>query len=116
MRLFIAINLTKEIKDYLWKLKEEFRSSGKIRFTPKKDYHITLKFLGEVKEENLESIKQKLSNINYNLFNVSLYKLGHFNYGVLWIGLNQKEKVLGLAKKVDEELIEFQMIIDLMII
>lgn len=107
MRLFIAVNLPKEVKDYLWQLKEEYHGLGKIKFTPKKDYHITLKFLGEVKEDRLEEIKQRLSNVHLNSFTASLYELGHFNYGVLWVSSDPKEKIIELARKVDEQLLEY---------
>src|SRR3989344_6757066 len=107
MKLFVAINLPKEIKDYLWELKEEFRNSGKFNFVPKKNYHITLKFLGEVKEDKLKEIKEKLSKIKFNSFEISLNEMGHFNYRVLWVDSRTKEDVYSLAKKIDEQLIEY---------
>lgn len=107
MRLFIAINIPKEVKDYLWKLKEEFRGIGKFNFVPKKNYHLTLKFLGEVDKDKLCSIKQKLSEINFNSFETSLYKIGDFNQKVLYVNLNPREKLIELAKKIDEQLIEY---------
>ena len=107
MRLFIAINLSKEAKDYLWQLKEEFRGVGKVKFTPKKNYHLTLKFIGEVSEDRLESIKQRLSKVYFDKFEVSLHQLGHFNHKVLWVNLNPRDKILELAKRIDGELTEF---------
>ena len=107
MRIFIAINLPKEIKDYLWELKEEFRGLGKINFTAKSRYHITLKFLGEVKEGILEEIKEKLSKVKFNSFETSLNELGHFNHNVLWINVKPNEEVLSLSKRIDEMVIEF---------
>ena len=107
MKLFIAVNLPREIKDYLFDFQKEFRSLGKFNFVPKKNYHVTLKFLGEIKEDKLDYIKQKLSNVNFKSFSTSLYKLGYFDYRVLWISSNPKEDVLELAKKVDEQLIEY---------
>lgn len=106
MRLFIAINLPKEVKDYLWELKEEFRNIGKFNFISKKNYHITLKFLGDIKEDKLKEIKQKLSKIKFNSFEDSLNKLGCFNNRILWVNLNQKENVLKLAKLIDQEFME----------
>ena len=107
MRLFIAINLSKEIKDYLWELKEEFRGLGKINFTAKSKYHITLKFLGEIKEERLEGIKEKLSKVKFNSFEISLNELGHFNHRILFVNVKPNECVLNLCNKIDEQLIEF---------
>ena len=91
MRLFIAINLPKEVKDYLWELKEEFRELGKFNLTAKSKYHITLKFLGEIKEDKLVEIKEKLSEIKFSSFETSLNKLGCFNDRILWINLIPEE-------------------------
>ena len=107
MRLFIALNISKEAKDYLFKLKEEFRNLGKINLLGKNKYHITLKFLGEVKEDKLEEIKNKLSKVKFNSFEISLNELGHFHERVLWVNTKPKDKILDLAKKIDEQLIEF---------
>src|SRR3989344_1105647 len=98
MRLFIAINLPKEVKDYLWELKEEFRELGKFNLTAKSKYHITLKFLGEIKED--------LSEIKFSSFETSLNKLGCFNDRILWINLIPEEGVLKLAKLIDQEFME----------
>ena len=106
MRLFIAINLPKEVKDYLWELKEEFRNIGKFNFIAKSQLHITLKFLGNIKGDKLEDIKQKLSKIKFNSFEDSLKELGCFNNRVLWINLNKKDNVLNLAKLIDQEFME----------
>jgi|SRR3989344_51529 len=106
MRLFIAINLPKEVKDYLWELKEEFRELGKFNLTAKSKYHITLKFLGEIKEDKLVEIKEKLSEIKFSSFETSLNKLGCFNDRILWINLIPEEGVLKLAKLIDQEFME----------
>lgn len=106
MRLFIAIKLPKEVKDYLWELKEEFRNIGKFNFISKKNYHITLKFLGNTKEEKLEEIKEKLAKIEFNSFEDSLKELGCFNNKVIWVNLNKKDNVLKLAKIIDQEFME----------
>jgi 2'-5' RNA ligase len=106
MRLFIAITLPKEVKDYLWELKEEFRGIGKFNFVAKSRLHITLKFLGNNKEDKLEEIKEKLSKIRFNSFEDSLNQLGCFNNKVLWIDLKQKDNVLKLSKLIDQEFME----------
>lgn len=111
MRLFIAINLPKEVKDYLFNLQKEFRDFGKINFVAKKNIHLTLKFLGDIDGNKLNQIKEKLKNIKLKSFEVSLNSLGVFPnkdfIRVLWIDLAPKDKVIELAQKIDQELIEF---------
>jgi len=109
MRLFIAINLSKEVKDYLFDLQKEFRKFGKFNFVAKKNLHLTLKFFGETNK--LDLIKEKLNKINSKSFEVSLSSIGIFpdedSIRVLWVDLNPKDKILELAKTIDQELIEF---------
>ena len=112
MRLFIAINLPKQVKDYLFELKDEFRGLGKFNFTAKSKYHITMKFFGEIKEDKLEEIKERLSSVKFSSFETSLDELGHFNSRVLWVNIKPNEKVLSLARKIDEQEIEFPNIHD----
>lgn len=111
MRLFIAINLSKEIKDYLFDLQKEFRDYGKINFIHKKNLHLTLKFLGNVDNNKLKEIKEKLNKVESNHFEISLNSLGIFPnkdfIRILWIDLSPKNKVIELAQKIDQELIQF---------
>src|SRR3989344_4997154 len=111
MRIFIAVNLPKEVKDYLFDLEKEFKSLGKINFVSKKKLHITLKFLGEIKEDKLAEVKEKLRSIKLKSFEVLLNNLGVFPHvesiKVLFISLTPKDKLHELFNKVDEALIEF---------
>lgn len=111
MRLFIAINLPKEVKDYLFDLEEEFRDFGKFNFVAKKNLHLTLKFLGNINENQLKEIKERLKKIKSKSFEVSLNKLGIYPneefIRILWIDLNPKDKILELANNIDYELIQF---------
>ena len=111
MRLFIAINLPKDVKDYLFDLQKEFREFGKFNFVAKKNLHLSLKFMGNIEESKLKGINDKLSKIKSKSFEVSLNSLGVFPdkdlIKVLWIDLTPKNKILELAKTIDQELIEF---------
>ena len=111
MRLFIAINLPKEVKDYLFDLQKEFKDYGKINFIHKKNLHLTLKFLGNVDDNKLKEIKEKLNKVKSKNFEISLNSLGIFPdkefIRILWIDLNPKNKVIELAQKIDQELIQF---------
>lgn len=90
MRLFIAVELPESFKDYLMSIQKQFYNLGTISFT--RDYHCTLKFLGEVNETNLERTKELLRHVKIKKFSLTLDSLGVFpseNYmKVIWIGLN----------------------------
>jgi 2'-5' RNA ligase len=113
MRIFIGVDLSKEVKDYLFELQKELRElPGKIKWTPKYQLHLTMKFLGEVSEDKLKDIKEKLKNIKLKKFKVKLSSIGVFptkDYiRIIWVGLSPEEKILDLYKKIDSELMEFK--------
>ena len=90
MRAFIAIEIPEEISNVLEDLQKKFQGLGKINFT-KKPYHLTLKFLGDVAEEQIAKIKLLLNDIKLKPFELELTNLGVFlneNYiKVIWVGV-----------------------------
>ena len=64
MRTFIAIELSKEIKDALGELESQLKSSGAdVKWVKPENIHITLKFLGEIEPGKAEEIKPVLVDI-----------------------------------------------------
>lgn len=110
MRLFIAIDLGKEIKDYLYELQKELKNnSAKISWVAKKNLHVTLKFLGEIKEDKLEEIKKALREVKFESFNLEISKIGffphEFDINVIWVGFTNEKQIEELQKRIDEETI-----------
>ena len=110
MRTFISIDLPKEIKDYLYELQNKLKTlPAKVKWTSKKTLHQCLFFIGEINENKLQQIKEKLNKIKFKTFEVYLDKLGFFpdeNYiRIIWVGLNPKNKVIELQQKIDSELL-----------
>lgn len=108
MRCFIAIAIPKEIKDKIGKFQEQIKKSNsvKAKFVDKNLLHLTIKFLGEVKD--IDKIKEKCREIKGKEFRVSIKGIGAFpskNYiRVLWIGVEKGSKELeALAKKLDNQ-------------
>jgi 2'-5' RNA ligase len=111
MRLFIAIEVSEEIKEELTKIQSGIENDlVKAKWVNQNQMHLTLKFLGEVNEERVEIIKEKLSEIKTKPFFVVLDKIGFFpseDYiRVVWIGLKPINKIVELQKKIDESLKE----------
>ena len=109
MRLFIAIEIPEEIKDYLCGIQQEIvDSKNKIRLVNKGNMHLTLKFLGEVQTDKVEVLNKNLKEIPFKPFSVVLDAIGVFpseNYiRVVWVGLKPEEPVLELQKNIDEAL------------
>lgn len=95
MRIFIALLLPEETKSYLEQQKDKIChlcSGG--NFSCRDNYHLTLRFLGEQKEEALEELTNALAKTAAKIspFELCLDKWGCFAKGeqnVLWIGLQK---------------------------
>lgn len=109
MRLFIAIDTPKEIKEYFKQLQTKIGDNlAKIKLTT--DFHQTLKFLGEVPEDKLEQIKELLSKIKFKPFTAQLSELGVFpseHYiRVIWIGFTNNKPIIALQQQIEQSLLD----------
>ena len=109
MRCFIAVDLPEEIKIKLKAIKFEEKSASVARVS---DFHLTLKFLGDVDKTKIEIVKKELNKIRVKPFKLKLDKIGSFPKGknffrVVWIGVTPKRKMIDLMKKIDDALVTF---------
>jgi len=112
MRSFIAIDLDKEIKKTLIVLIEKLaREKQNIKWVRQTGMHLTLKFLGEIKEEKISEIENISRNVtrNYRPFSLKIKSTGYFphekrNPRVLWTGIEADESLISLQKQLEEEL------------
>ncbi len=74
-RLFIAIDLPDEHKARLAALRDETLPG---RWTPTTQYHLTLRFIGEVDEERAATIEQALAAVRADAFSLQGRGLGVF--------------------------------------
>jgi len=105
MRLFIAVTLPQEIKDYLSTLQRNLPYKGLNKV---KSMHLTLKFLGEVDDNKVDKIREKLSKVKFEKFTAKLDGAGVFpneNYvKVIWAGLNPGEKFKEIQQQIEDVL------------
>jgi len=105
MRLFIAINFN-EFSGYFQDLQKKL---PKARHTFPKDFHLTLKFLGEVDDSKAEKIKGKLTEIKFKPFECEVSGIGNFGGKFVKIVFVRivSEKMIDLQKQIDEKLSDF---------
>lgn len=112
MRGFIALFPSKETLDYLYQLQKDLKNElpAKLNWIPKSKIHLTLRFLGEIDQNNVEKIKERLKTIKFKSFSLKLNELGFFPHEdairVLWIGLIPEKIIRDLERKLDEELLD----------
>ena len=95
MRTFIAIELEEEIKAHLAEVQAETQKlCRKGNYVPKDNFHITLHFLGEIEEDDIEYLQDAMYETarRNRPFTLTLDKIGFFprgNKGIMWAGLEK---------------------------
>ncbi len=96
MRTFIALELSKEIKEELSRLQDELKKAdADVKWVKPDNIHLTLKFLGNVEDTKIEQIRNILKEISskHMAFEISLFKIGafpHLNYPrVIWVNIDK---------------------------
>lgn len=105
MRLFIAVDMD-SFSGYFKGIQMGIRGAiAKYAGS----FHITLKFLGEIDSDKIESIKDALKKVNFSAFKFRIGGIGAFpnpNYvRVVWVGAtSEKKKLRELQTKIDSVL------------
>ncbi len=101
LRLFIAIPLPSEIKTALKVAMEQLKQDWPFqKWVHPEDYHLTLKFIGDVSSASVSSLETKLGQIAARSmpFGLSIKGIGTFGSpqtpSVLWAGISGNMQVL----------------------
>lgn len=107
MRVFVAVDLPQEAKDELALVQKQL-SSAAAKMSLARDFHLTLKFLGEITPAKVDVVKRALSNVAFKKFTATVAGVGVFpseNYArVVWAGVEPEEEFTGLQKLIDDAL------------
>jgi len=96
MRCFIAIDIDQEIRKGLSDLQDELRRKvdvrkGDVKWVNPENTHLTLKFLGEIKDEQSVEVCKVVEEVatGHSRFDLDVRSVGHFGgriARVLWVG------------------------------
>lgn len=102
MRLFVALSPPDEIRDRLSMMASGLPSA---RWVKPENYHITLRFIGEVDNLVARDVDDALSGVHMPEFEVSLAGIGQFGEGKklrsVWTGVEGGEPLIRLQTKVE---------------
>ncbi len=110
MRVFMAIDFSEEIKEYISKVQENVKTATKKgNFVPKDNFHITLHFIGEVERNEIDGLCTALyTGASQNKeFTIKLDELGTFNRGnssILWLGTEECKPLFRLYNSLSKAL------------
>ena len=106
MRLFVAINFNTSTRARLLALSDELRLRSRHgNFSLAENLHLTLVFIGECNQKNLERVKAILNTVTFMPFEVRIERLGTFSRGTLWwAGLRHDKTLMSLQYEVERKL------------
>ena len=109
MRLFVALDIDDDIRGRIARFLDGVREfAPDARWVRPESLHVTLKFIGEKPEEEVEKIKRALETIEAGTFEMSFRGYGFFPGAraprVFWVGIDGGQKLTSLAATVDETL------------
>jgi len=109
LRSFIAIELPLAIRSALAELQRELRRcNADIRWVKPDNIHLTLKFLGEVREDRIDGIVKGIRDVcgRYGHFRLEVRDLGVFpnrrSPRVLWVDVSGDGLLAGLQRDIEE--------------
>ncbi len=112
MRVFIAIDLDKELINKIMEIESELKGNDiDVKFVEPENLHLTLKFLGEVGEDKIPEIEQNISRIlgEFKQFRMRIDGFGYFGkpdyIRTLWLGIKEgKEEIIKIIKELNKTL------------
>ncbi len=110
VRTFIAIEIHPDIQRYLGQIQSHLRETGAdIKWVKPSNIHLTLKFLGEIPEDQVKNAQKILNDIvpSHPSYSLKLKQLGAFpkidRPKIIWIGIEQgMDETMQLAKDIEE--------------
>ena len=106
MRAFIAIDVPDTISCKLKEFQIKVKGLGNITFP--NEFHLTLKFLGEISEKQIENIKNNLKKVKFKPFDLELTEIGSFpndkRINILWVGIKPAGRVIELQQEIEKNL------------
>jgi RNA 2',3'-cyclic 3'-phosphodiesterase len=109
MRLFIALDIDDAIRGRIARFMEGVQEfAPDARWVKAESLHVTLKFIGEQREEAVESIKHALDSVTGSAIEIVFRGYGFFptvkSARVFWIGIEAGPQLGALAASVDEKM------------
>ena len=115
MRVFIAIEIDEKIRKALADLQDKLQGKADIKRSDAKwvnpeNIHLTLKFLGEIKDEQVVDVCNITGDVasRHKSFELDVESVGHFggrSARILWVGTGQnRDKLLQLQQDLEQQL------------
>ena len=107
IRIFIAIKIEDLALKKIIEIKNELFRNRELKWEPREKLHITLKFIGNLDEEEIPNLIANLNNVanNFSPFVLSFSKFGLFKRkgipSILWVGIKENETLSNLHFEIE---------------
>lgn len=119
IRLFVALIIPEKIRSQILQLsKLIYPNSVNLRWEDESKIHLTLKFIGEVKNDLVQQIAEELNFLeSYKKINSTIEKFGFFfkekdEPRILWLGLKTDESLNLIVNELNNRLSKFSIPIE----
>ncbi|MCL4551307.1 MAG: RNA 2',3'-cyclic phosphodiesterase [Bacteroidetes bacterium] len=109
IRTFVALEIPDDALTQIIDLRDDAATGLKnVRWEPKEKLHLTLKFLGDTKEELVNEYAAAIEETvgKFHLFKLTFKEFGIFKKDntpkILWAGLEENPQVVRLANELDK--------------
>lgn len=108
MKAFVAIEFEDETKEYLSALQQNVKTYCKSgNYTKKENFHLTLRFIGEVKREEIDALSEAVceaanrsKSFSMNLYDIDFFQNGEKN--IVWAGLGKNKNLARLYQTLEK--------------
>jgi len=112
IRLFVALKIPDEVKEKIFSYLETVSNFSDFRWEPKEKIHLTIKFIGDVREELLPKIINEIDVVKtFSSFYCEISRFGFFfrnnEAKILWCNLNTDETIISLVADLNDRLKKF---------
>lgn len=111
-RIFVALNIPDEAKNKLFEIINQLTTDKKLKWEKKDKIHLTLKFVGDVDDEDVPLITKELEFLQeYKTQNLQITGFGFFfkfkEPKILWAGLKFSDELKLIAQRLDDYFTKF---------
>lgn len=104
-RAFIALDLPSSFRKQLLSMSKGLKTGRRVKLD---QLHLTLRFLGDVDNEDLDRIISHLRGVEGTALQLTIDKLGYFTMAggraVLWAGIAENQKLFDLKFSIDRSI------------
>ncbi|MBI4458876.1 MAG: RNA 2',3'-cyclic phosphodiesterase [Acidobacteria bacterium] len=110
MRAFVAIDIPEDVRRRIADLLQALRPvTDRVRWTRPEGLHITLKFIGELAPEQVESVQAQLASVGLHApLSLQVRGIGYFpnerSPRVIWLGISSGPELAELAGQMEGSL------------